>query len=153
MKKRAANLNHERVKRIVSIILEWDGAITWKKLVGAIDARCGQTYTRQALARYADISDAFGIQKSRAKTSARKERRKHSPELDAILARADRLERELALLKAQNAALLEQFVRWTYNASMRGLTEAILNEPLPRVDRGQTTLKTGRRTPAEDPQG
>lgn len=153
MKARAANLTYERVERIVAIILEWDGVITWDKLIAAVADRFGQTYTRQALARYADISDVFRLQKSRLKMTPRKDRRARSPELDAALARAERANRELELLKAQNAALIEQFVRWTYNANMRGLTEAVLNTPLPKVDRDKTVQKPGRRSPAHDPLG
>lgn len=34
-----------------------------------------------------------------------------------------------------NEVLLEQFVRWAYNAGTRGLTEDFLNQPLPPPNR------------------
>jgi hypothetical protein len=43
-------------------------------------------------------------------------------------------------LKAENDRLLEQFVRWAYNASTRNLDEAFLSRPLPHVDREQTAV-------------
>jgi len=34
-------------------------------------------------------------------------------------------------------ALLEKFGRWAVNASMRGLTESFLDQPLQRIDRSE----------------
>jgi hypothetical protein len=44
------------------------------------------------------------------------------------------------MLKKKNAALLEQFVKWQYNAYKHGMTEAKLNEPMPMIDRERTDL-------------
>lgn len=38
-------------------------------------------------------------------------------------------------LRNREALLLEQFVRWAYNAASRGLTEDFLNRPLPPTNR------------------
>jgi integrase len=46
-----------------------------------------------------------------------------------------RLEAETARLKTENTRLLEQFVRWSYNANNRGVGEEVLNRPLPAVNR------------------
>ena len=46
-----------------------------------------------------------------------------------------RREAEIERLKAENARLLEQFVRWSYNANNRGIGEEVLNRPLPAVNR------------------
>ena len=52
--------------------------------------------------------------------------------------RMARLEAENQRLEAENQRLLEQFVTWAYNAHTRGITKEFLNQPLPRVNRGQT---------------
>jgi hypothetical protein len=46
-----------------------------------------------------------------------------------------RRDAEIDRLKAENARLLEQFVRWAYNANNRGVSEEVLNRPLPAVNR------------------
>ncbi|KAG1244027.1 hypothetical protein G6F65_022039 [Rhizopus arrhizus] len=70
-------------------------------------------------------------------TQANGDRRQRSfenlPEMQVAMDRIARLEGELARLEAENARLLEQFVRWAYNASVRGLDDVYLNSPLPVV--------------------
>ena len=39
------------------------------------------------------------------------------------------------LMISEPALLMEQFVRWAYNASTRGLTEDFLNQALPPTNR------------------
>jgi hypothetical protein len=58
-----------------------------------------------------------------------------SAALRAALGRVKRLEVELAELKTRENLLLEQFVRWAYNASTRGLSGDFLNQPLPPTNR------------------
>jgi hypothetical protein len=49
-----------------------------------------------------------------------------------------RLEAQNERLRRENSSLLEQFVRWAYNASTRGLDKDFLNQPLPSVHRDAT---------------
>ncbi len=49
---------------------------------------------------------------------------------------------EIDELKTINAQLMEQFVKWQYNAYRRGMKEDQLNQPLPRIDRERTDKKT-----------
>ncbi len=58
-----------------------------------------------------------------------------TPELTASLQINARRDAEVERLKAENARLLEQFVRWAYNANNRGVSEEVLNRPLPAVNR------------------
>jgi hypothetical protein len=58
-----------------------------------------------------------------------------TPEVEASLQINARLEAEVDRLKAENTRLLEQFVRWSYNANNRGVREAVLNRPLSDVNR------------------
>lgn len=67
-----------------------------------------------------------------------KVRRVVSPELQVSLERIARLESENRRLESENERLLEQFVRWAYNAHTRGLDQYLLDRPLPHVDRGQS---------------
>jgi hypothetical protein len=64
--------------------------------------------------------------------------------LNACLERTKRLQQEDAELRKREALLLEQFVRWAYNAASRGLTVEFLNRALPPTNRtGNAT--SGRR--------
>jgi hypothetical protein len=60
-------------------------------------------------------------------------------DLAAALARIARLEAHALSLETDNARYKEKFVRWQYNAEMRGLRQADLENELPPIDRGQTT--------------
>ncbi len=66
--------------------------------------------------------------------------------------RLARRDAEVERLKTENQRLMEQFVVWLYNAQIRGIGQAELGRPLPRVDRGQTKAElrvasNGRLTP------
>jgi hypothetical protein len=151
MKKRAQNLTDERIRTIIELIDVWDGPFSWDNLIRSIQRRTGQVYTRQALAKKASIAEAFSLRKRAPREITT--RRKMSPELSAALARIERLQRRLDRAETQNAALMEQFVKWAYNARIRGLSLGYLNQPLPSVDRDRTVLKPGRRSPLTDPAG
>lgn len=58
--------------------------------------------------------------------------------LSVAAQRIARLQTEIYELKMQNDALLEQFVKWQYNAYKHGLKEHQLNADLPRIDRERT---------------
>jgi len=49
--------------------------------------------------------------------------------------RAHRLQQENAELRRREMLLLEQFHRWAYHASSRGLTQDFLDQPLPPLNR------------------
>ncbi len=61
-----------------------------------------------------------------------------TPELQAAADRIARLEGENQRLRMENERLLEQFVRWAYNAFSRGLNEQFLSRPLPPTNRQRT---------------
>jgi hypothetical protein len=52
--------------------------------------------------------------------------------------RIARLEAENRRLEFENNNLLEQFVRWAYNAATRGLDADFLGRSLPPVDRDRS---------------
>lgn len=136
---RARNLQAEDIEKIVGVLDGWSGPLTWGLLIEAVEKRVHALYTRQTLHKHVRIREAF-VQRKDALSAGgpRKRKSASSPELQLALDRAERLAAENQRLKAENGRLLEQFVRWAYNANTRGLDEAYLSRPLPPVDRQQT---------------
>jgi hypothetical protein len=134
-KRRAKNLTAAQVKTIVELIDGWSGKLTWDLLREAIASRTSQTYERQALAAHEAIQKAFTNKKA---TPTAVKKTASSPELEAAEQAIDRLEATVKRLTHENNTLIEQFVRWAHNASLRGLGEDFLNQPLPPVDREKT---------------
>lgn len=125
---------------IISVLDGWKGKLTWDKLIKAIEERSNIKYTRQALFNHTRIKLAFQNCKSRSENSTVKptEAKENNPAILLLKNRIDRLEAENSRLQLENERLLEQFVRWAYNAHLRGLDKNFLNNPLPIVDRAQT---------------
>lgn len=143
---RARNLRDEDVAKIVEVLDGWSGKLTWQKLIDAIEKRLYATYTRQALHKHVRIKDAFGRRKEVLANGGNSQRKTAStPELQLALDRIDRLTGENQRLQAENSLLLEQFVRWAYNAHTRNLDDVFLNRPLPVIDRRQTRVHLGAR--------
>ncbi|MBI2241298.1 MAG: hypothetical protein HYU59_10915 [Magnetospirillum gryphiswaldense] len=135
MRKRGKNLGDADIQTIVEILDGWVGAPTWEALIDEVALRLNCRYTRQALHNRERIRMAFAARKKAATAEPEQPRRRGGKELQAALDRIARLEAENARLERENNALLEQFVRWAYNAHSRGLTEDILNQPLIPVSR------------------
>lgn len=134
MTRRSPNLTTARIDFIIEIIRGWDGRLTWPALIQAVANRLRATYTRQALYNHERIRVAF--ETYRASNSAGGiEGRPVSAALKASMERVQRLELENAELRKREGLLLEQFVRWAYNAASRGLSEDYLNQPLPPTNR------------------
>lgn len=113
------------------------GPLSWKILIEAIEDLTRVRYTRQALNNHARIKLAFSVRRETLKATGVSMRvNAKTPEVEALLQINARLEAEIDRLKAENTGLLEQFVRWSYNANNRGLHEEVLNRPLPDVNRG-----------------
>lgn len=136
--KRAKNLDDAGIKQIVEILDGWSGKLTWELLIGAIELRMHNRYTRQTLHKHERIRNAFDLRKTGLADGDGKMRIVRSPELQKALERIARLETANKRLESENEQLLEQFTRWAYNAHTRGLDHEFLNRPLPSVNRGQT---------------
>lgn len=136
MKRRAPNLTSARVDTVVNLIRAWQGRLTWPALIKAIASECSATYTRQALFKHDRIRVAYEKQRDAAATTiSAKWTRPMSAALQAATDRIYRLERENAELRKREMLLLEQFHRWAYHASSRGLTQEFLDRPLPPLNR------------------
>ena len=142
-KTRAKNLDADSMENIVGILDGWLGKLTWDLLINAIEERTNLAYTRQALDRHSRIKNAYSLAKVRSNKTAgvAAKRDLSTTESNALLDRYERLEAENVRLKLENDRFFEQFVRWAYNAHLRGLSESYLNSPLPGVDREQTIEK------------
>jgi len=135
MRRRGKNLGDAEIQTIVETLDGWVGAPTWEALIEEVALRLHCRYTRQALYNHERIRMAFAARKKAATVEPEQPRRRGGKELQAALDRIARLEAENARLERENNALLEQFVRWAYNAHSRGLAEDFLNRPLAPVDR------------------
>jgi len=143
---RARNLSDEDLADIVGILDGWSGKLSWELLIDAIERRKRTRYTRQALHRHEAVRRAFGSRKKALRGGDGADIvGEQPPELRAALERIARLQAQVTRLETENNALLEQFVRWAYNAHTRGLDKAFLNRPLPPVHRDQTVVGPRRR--------
>lgn len=150
---RARNLTDADIEKIVEILDGWTGKLRWELLIDAIEQQLFIRYTRQALHKHARINNAFVNRKQElARTAGKTPKQVESPELQLALDRIERLANECSRLKSENNLLLEQFVRWAYNAHLRGLDEQFLNQPLPDVNRQADEPRRPRRTKATSDQ-
>jgi hypothetical protein len=134
--RRSRNLDDAAISEIVGIVDGCTGPLSWNILIEAIDEHTRVRYTRQALNNHERIKLAFSVRRETLKATGGPMRVDTATSEHAVLLQINaRRGAEIERLKAENARLLEQFVRWAYNASNRGVSEEILNRPLPAVNR------------------
>lgn len=139
MNKRAKNLEDVDIVQIVEMLDGWSGKLSWDLLIDAIEKRRHMRYTRQALHKHERVAQAYSMRKKALSVSVgRDEITYSSPELQILNQKLARITAENMRLKAENEHLLEQFVRWAYNAYTRNLDKEFLNRPLPGVNRDLT---------------
>jgi hypothetical protein len=133
----AKHLNQSDIAAIVDIIRGWPTEkISWDGIVEASAKVIGKAPTRQTLNAHGAIKGAYTAKKRGLKVNAP---RTAMPSSLAVAAqRIARLQTENEELRMRNDALLEQFVKWQYNAYKHGLNERQLNAELPRIDRERT---------------
>lgn len=136
MKRRSPNLTPAGIETIVTLIRGWEGRLTWPLLIARVAEKCRATYTRQALFKHHQIRVAYEVYRSAHEHDSRERQdRRGSATMKATMDRLCRLERENAELRKREHALFEQFHRWAYHASTRGLTKEFLDRPLPPLSR------------------
>jgi hypothetical protein len=137
-----ARLTDDEIDRIVALLISWQGKLSWELLTEQVGAMLKRTFTRQGLDKQDNIRTAFQQAKDRLRTSpATPSHSEMSAELALALGRIDRLEAEIAVLKAERNRFLEKFATWQYNARSKNLSEGDLNMPLPRVERDRSTAE------------
>ncbi len=132
----AKHLTNKDIDVIVRLIDGWEGKLTWDALCEKVETALYFRPTRQTLYAQARVQSAFAAKKSQAKLGVQPTKRPQS--LAIAQQRIHRLENENWRLKAENDRLLERFIRWQYNAQKRGVSQAVLDQPLPKVDRDST---------------
>ncbi|KWT10748.1 hypothetical protein [Pseudomonas amygdali] len=129
----AKHLTARDIELLVGLIDGWNGKLTWDAVCDEAKGLIGTRPTRQTLNAHARIKSAFGDKKVQQKVGFKPKKR---PESLAIAEqRIHRLDSENHRLKAENNRLIERFVRWQYNAQIRGISQAVLDAPLPEIDR------------------
>lgn len=136
VKSRTRHLRDSDIEAIVELLDGWEGSVTWRALCDACGPVIGFIPTRQTLYKFSRVAGAYNLAKERAKEDTKE--LTIPPTLAMAAQRIDRLTREVERLERENAALLEQFVVWQYNAFTHGLSQEELNKGLYEIDRGQT---------------
>ena len=134
VRSRSKKLREADIEFIANMIAVWpDPAPTWAEIIAKIKTVNNQEYTRQALSKHERIALAFETRKSRVMT-ARAPR--GSVMIQEANARIEALQAQLALKDKIIETLKERFVRWAFNAHGRGMTEAMLDQPMIDPRRG-----------------
>lgn len=139
--RRSANLSEKIVAEIVELLDSWTNPkLTWTLLQSALKDSAMPEYTRQALERQPRIKSAYLSMKGilrREDMAGRRQASLSRPRDDSHI-RA--LNAKIARLEQENSNLQERFLCWLNNAVDFGMTVEMLENPLPRIERGQTNL-------------
>jgi hypothetical protein len=139
MPKKMTDAVIEQLKEHIDRWSPTDGPLSWEAICALVKLRFGCEYTRQGLHKIEGIRIAYTVRRDALKRLSTKTRMT-STELQRALERIARLEAERDRLRAENRALLEQFIVWTYNASTNGMSDEFLSRPLPPIDRDPTPM-------------
>ena len=133
------HLSENDVEKIVRII---DGleVVRWGEILKQVERRLSRAYSRQALRRHARIAAAIDGRRRAGRISAARtgEQKACTTEGQILEGKIQRLEAQLERLERENGELLEQFVRWSYNATALGVPLDRLDAALPATDLDQT---------------
>ncbi|MFC4350903.1 hypothetical protein ACFOW6_05040 [Fodinicurvata halophila] len=131
------------VETAVRLLDAWSNKLTWDRFLAVFETEVGYRYTKMAMHKYPRVTDAFERAKHRireqtelALRNAGSNRKGPIPHGDVALARAyekvEEQKQRIARLEQENRDLLEQFLRWQYNANAAGVSRERLDQPLPR---------------------
>lgn len=137
--RRSRNITPADLDRIVGILDGWSGKLTWDLLLESILKHLRVSYTRQTLSNHERIKNAFNLRKRVLAGKAGETPAKSvPPEVKVLQDRVARLEGENERLNMENNKLIERFATWSYNAHLKGVSQDMLNKPLPSVNRDVT---------------
>ena len=132
---RNAHIKPTHVDAILAVIRAWDdGSISWNAVCKAAEPILGYEPTRSGLSSHDALLKAFQARKKGLKVAPPEK----TPMPGSLAAAAHRIaakDAEIAEMRLTITAFKEQFERWQYNATLRRMTLAQLNEPLPNIDR------------------
>lgn len=129
----AKHLTPKDIDVLVNLIDHWEGKLTWEALCIEGAKLIGYQPTRQTLNTHSKIKSAYLGKKDLLKSGFVPSKRPAS--LSIAEQRIRRLEAENSRLQTENASLLEQFLRWQYNAYKHGMSKEKLEAPMPHIDR------------------
>ena len=133
----AKHLTKNEVSIVIDAIDVWsEPKLTWNDICNTCEELIGRKPTRQSLNSNHQIKLAYTTKKETLKKGV--VRQPVPSSLKAGADRIKRLESQIDRLKAENRLLSEKFTVWQYNAYTKGITEEMLNKPLPEIDRERT---------------
>lgn len=125
-------------KKIAKMIRDWpqEEAFNWNNICTASRSILGYVPTRQALSAKLMLKNAYQVKKKQQKDAIAKVEGVPRPQsmLDAM-DKIARLQKENDALRAEVANMAEIAQRFIYNASIAGLSQQRLMEPLPKIRR------------------
>jgi hypothetical protein len=128
---RSPKLSDERIEAILEILDRWSGKLTWEKLIDVIEQKLMCRYTRQALDGHERVALSFRLAKKRIRGETGRPP-VEDPALQKAYERIAGLEAKLDRVLGENEQLISKFIRWAYNAHLKGMTERQLDQPLPQ---------------------
>lgn len=127
----APKMTDKTIDQAVKLLDGWAGKLTWDRYLAVLEVEIGHKYTKAAMLRHVRIKAAWDHAKENV--------RETTPGaygnigMEQATARIHELEARVERLTRENQSLLEQFVRWSHNATRRGLSLADLDKALPYV--------------------
>lgn len=131
MANRGRNLNQKIALDICEAIHLMDGPITWNNVLRQVTRVTRLKYTRQTLAGNELIQTAYSKKKEALALSPRSGVKCRHCKTPECLQRAKLLRDRLREREEEIELLYKKFVMWAYNAHLRGVSEEMLNRPLP----------------------
>lgn len=132
------------IDAIVHLIRAWpNDKISWNDVCKKAQLILGFIPSRQGMNQREPILEAFQARKRHLRVTP-----DEAPPMPSSLAMAAKrigiLNAEIAELKAANIRLKDRMQMWQYNAYLKGVTEAILDKPMPLIDREIEKSKANR---------
>lgn len=123
------------IDAIVQVIRAWPkSTISWDDVLRKATPILGFTPSRQGMNQRKPILEAFQAKKKHLHTTP-----DHTSPMPSSLAvaakRIDILNSQIAELTSINTRLKDRLQIWQYNAHLKGMTETMLDQPLPSIDR------------------
>lgn len=133
----APRLSDKDIERAVTVLDGWSGKLMWDLYLSELESILGHRYTKVAMLNRARIANAWNLAKTRTRSSA-KETKHGEVVLTKTMEQVSILKAKVERLEQENNQLLDQFMRWSYNAYRLGVTMDQLDANLPPIDRGST---------------
>jgi hypothetical protein len=129
--------------RIVKIMLQWKGKLTWSLLMKVINKEFHGEWRPASVANHPELQSLYSatkdrIRKEQEKQDAGKTRKPVDATVTILQNRIDLLQRENGHLKRQVEEYETRLNRWRKNAALNRIPISRLDEPLQENDRGRS---------------